>query len=92
MLRRTASAGDFEHLHFLPDAAASSTVMSEWGAGMGRPDRRLRPEGSKPFGILEVSATTPEVPCCCLGRPCQHQRATASYAGQRCTMLGGEAL
>ncbi|CAK0741204.1 hypothetical protein CVIRNUC_001307 [Coccomyxa viridis] len=54
MLRRTASAGDLEHLHFLPDAAANSTVVSEWGAGMGRPDRRLRPESSKPFGILEV--------------------------------------
>ena len=83
MLRRTASAGDSEHLHFLPDAAASSTVMSEWGAGMGRPHRQLRPESSKPFGFLEVSTTFAELPCCCTGRAGWHQRPFTSHAGRQ---------
>ena len=89
MLRRTASAGDFEHLHFLPDAAANSTVVSERGAGMGRPDRRLRPESSKPFGILEVSATTTEVPCSCTDI---HASTRGPWHHMQYTVLGGEAL
>ena len=61
MLRRTASAGDFENLHFLRDAATSSTVMAGRATGMmGGPDDRLRPESSKPFEILEVGTTSTE--------------------------------
>ena len=74
MLRRTASAGDFEHLHSLPDAAASSAVMAEWGADiMGRPNRQLRLEKSKPLDVCEVSAASTEVPLYCTLRPGQHQ-------------------
>ena len=61
MLRRTASAGDFEHFHFLPDAATSSTVMAGRATGMmSRPGNQMRPESSKPFDILEVGATSTE--------------------------------